>query len=152
MTSEAGSDGKAMRASVSLDELQAAVEWVSAGEVAALDSEAFVSRATGQILWVGEGIDEEPPEDIEDEDLYLPVPGKSEFDLGRPVALRFVAEHLPAELETVQMIFRKRGAFSRFKALRAQAGLLDAWHAHEQSVVEAALREWCEDNDLDVVP
>jgi len=36
--------------SISLDELLAAYEWVSAGEDAACDCEAYVSRVTGKIV------------------------------------------------------------------------------------------------------
>ena len=60
-----------MNVPVSFDELLAAYEWVSAGEVAALDCEAYVSRATGAVHWCGEGIDEPLPEDIEDGNLYI---------------------------------------------------------------------------------
>ena len=50
-----------MSVSIDLDELLAAYEWVSAGEAAAVDAEAYVSRLNGQIHWCGEGIDEDPP-------------------------------------------------------------------------------------------
>lgn len=77
-----------MRVSVSLNELLAAYEWVSSGEAAALDCEAYVDRHTGSIHWLGEGIDEEPPEDIEDASLYI-----------RAIApLRHKPEHLRPEL------------------------------------------------------
>jgi hypothetical protein len=91
-----------MSVSVDLDDLLAAYEWVSAGEVAALDAEAYIDRLTGQIHWCGEGVDEEAPEDIDDESLYIAVPHKSEFDLGRSLALAFVDEYLPHSSETVR--------------------------------------------------
>ena len=141
-----------MSVPVSLDELLSAHEWVSAGEAAALDCEAYVSRATGKVHWCGEGVDEEPPEDIEDGSLYIAVPHKTEFDLGRSLALHFVEEHLPAERETVYEFFRKRGAYSKFKSLLARAGLLDAWHEYEQAALETALREWCEESGFTLVP
>jgi len=140
-----------MRVPVSFDELLAAYEWVSAGEVAALECEAYISRASGTVHWCGEGVDEEPPEDIEDGSLYIAVPRKNEFDLGRSLALRFVEEHLPGSRETVYGFFRKRGAYSHFKALLAHAGQLDAWHAYEEAATENALREWCEENGLVLV-
>ncbi len=140
-----------MSVTVSLDELLAAFEWVSAGEVAGLDREAYVSRATGTVHWTGEGADEELPKDIEDESLYIAVPRKHEFDLGRSLAIRFVEEHLPGSRGTVDGFFRKRGAYSHFKSLLAQAGQLDAWHAYEQAAIENALREWCEGNGLVLV-
>ena len=140
-----------MSVSVSLEELLAAYEWVSAGEAAAFDCEAYVSRATGKLHWCGEGIDEEPPDDIEDGSLYLAVPHKTEFDLGRSLALRFVEERLPREREAVRECFRRRGAYSRFKALLAHACQLDAWHQYEQAATETALREWCAENGFTLV-
>jgi hypothetical protein len=137
-----------MSVPVSLDDLLAAYEWLSAGEAAALDCEAYVSRATGAVHWLGEGVDEEPPEDIEDGRMYIAIPHKSEFDLGRALALRFVEEHLPRSVEAVHGFFRKRGAYSHFKSLLAHAGQLEAWHEYERAATERALRDWCEENGL----
>ncbi len=139
-----------MSVSVDLDDLLAAYEWVSAGEVAALDAEAYIDRLTGKIYWRGEGVDEELPEDIEDESLYIAVPHRSEFDLGRSLALAFVDKYLPRSSDTVREYFRGRGAYQRFKALLAQAGQLDAWHRYEQAATEVALSEWCAENGFSV--
>lgn len=135
-----------MTTSVSLDDVASACDWVSGGDAAGLDCEAYVSRATGKVHWYGEGIDEELPPGTDDENLFVCVPRKSEFDLGRSLALRFTEEHLPGELETVYDYFRARGAYSRFKSLLARVGQLDAWYAYEQAANDAALREWCSDN------
>lgn len=139
-----------MSVSIDLDELLAAYEWVSAGEAAAVDAEAYVSRLNGQIHWCGEGIDEDPPEDIEDGSLYVAVPHKSELDLGRSLALRFVEEHLPRSRAEVSDYFRRRGAYSRFKSLLERVGQLDAWHQYEQAAKEEVLSEWCAENDFTV--
>jgi hypothetical protein len=141
-----------MRVPVSFDELLTAHEWVNAGEAAGLDCEAYISRATGKVHWCGEGVDEECPEDIDDGGLYIAVPHKTEFDLGRPLALRFVEEHLRGERGTVYEYFRKRGAYSKFKALLARVGQLDAWYEYERVAIETALREWCEENEFTIAP
>jgi hypothetical protein len=135
-----------MSVRVDLDELLDAFEWVSAGETAAVSAEAYIRRTDGQIVWCGEGIDEEPPDDIEDGTLYIAVPHKNELDLGRSLALRFVEEHLPRSLEEVEIYFRKRGAYSRFKSLLERVGQLDAWHRYEQGAKEESLRQWCVEN------
>lgn len=140
-----------MSVPVSFDELLAAYEWVSAGEVAALDCEAYISRETGTVYWCGEEADEEPPEDIENGSLYIAVPRKSELDLGRSLAIRFVEEHLPRSQETVYGFFRKPGAYLHFKSLLAHADQLDAWHAYEQAAMENAFREWCEESGFVLV-
>ncbi len=140
-----------MRVSINLDELLAAYEWVSGGEAGALDCEAYVGRNTGSIHWRGEGIDEELPEDIEDGSLYIAVPQKSEFDLGRSLAIRFVEEHLPQHQEAVHGLFRKKGAYAHFKSLLARADQIDAWHEYERVAKENALRQWCEENGFELV-
>jgi hypothetical protein len=135
-----------MSVPVDLDDLLAAFEWVSAAEVATVDAEAYVHRRTGMIYWCGEGVDDEPPEDIEDGSLYIAVPHKNELDLGRSLALRFVDEQLPGSSSAVREQFRKRGAYSRFKELLAHADKLGAWYQYEEAAKENALREWCEEN------
>ncbi len=140
-----------MDTTVQLDELLNAYEWVSTGDAAALGCEAYINRATGEIHWVGEGIDEEAPNDIDDESRYIAVPGKREFDLGRPLVMRFVEEHLPDSIDAVYGFFRKCGAYRQFIALLDRVGQLDAWHAYEQQATEDALRDWCEENGLTLV-
>ena len=140
-----------MSVQANLEDLLAAYEWVSAGDAAAVDCEAYVSRVTGEVHWVGEGVDEEPPEDIEDGSLYIAVPHKTEFELGRSLALSFAEERLPDERETVYEYFRRRGAYSKFKSLLLRAGQLDAWHEYEQTATEMALREWCAANGFTLV-
>ena len=138
--------GDCLRTSVSLHELALACDWVSSGDAAGLDCSAYVSRATGAVHWCGEGVDDEPPQGIEDESLFVAVPRKSELDLGRSLALCFVEERLPRELETVRGYFGARGAYSRFKSLLERSSQLDAWYAYEQEAVEGAWREWCSEN------
>jgi hypothetical protein len=142
-------DGTRLR--IPLAELVDAYEWASAG--GAYDSAAYIDRATGR-TWLVTDMDdvgEEPPEDIDDESLYLPVPNQHELDLGRALALRFAQEHLPQRFEQVGDYFRKSGAFGRFKSLLDGAGQLDAWHAYEAKGVEDALRTWADANGIEVV-
>jgi hypothetical protein len=131
---------------VSLEDLLAAFDWVSAGDSAAIECAAYVNRATGAVHWSGEGVDAEPPEDIEDGTAYVAVPDKSELGLGRSLALQFVEERLPPEYETVYQFFRARGAYSKFKSLLERAGQLDTWHAYERSAIEKALVAWSEEH------
>lgn len=135
-----------MTTHVSYADLLAAFEWVGASEVAGVDGQAYVSKATGAVHCVGEGIDEDPPENLDDESRYVAVPSRSELDLGRSLALRFVREQLPDSYELAHQHFRARGAYSRFKALLERAGQLDAWYEYEQQAIEEALREWGEEH------
>lgn len=140
-----------MSVSVSLDELLAAYEWLSAGQAAAIDCQVYVDRKTGSIHWRGEGIDEEFPGNIEDGNLYIAFPQKNEFDLGRSLVLRFVKEHLPQHQEAVHGFFRKKSAYAQFKSLLTRVGQLDAWHEYERVATENELRKWCEDNGFELV-
>jgi hypothetical protein len=140
-----------MSARVSFDELFAAFEWVSGGKAVAIDCEAYVNKVTGTVHWSGEGVDEELPDDIDDGSIYVAVPHKSEFDLGRSLALRFVEDCLPQSYETVEQYFRRSGAYSRFTSLLERAGQLEAWYSYEQNAVEKALREWSDEQGLTLV-
>jgi len=140
-----------MSTRVQLTELVDAYEWASAG--GAYDSAAYVERATGRIWLVTDMDDlgEEPPEDIDDESLYLPVPDKNELDLGRALALRFAEEHLAERYGEIRDFFRKPGAYARFKSVLDAADQLDAWHAYEARGIEDALRGWAALQGVEVV-
>ncbi len=56
-------------------------------------------------------LDEELPEDIEDESIYVPVPHKYDLNLGKNLALTFAEEQLADSYDTVSNIFRQRGAY-----------------------------------------
>lgn len=140
-----------MSTPIKLKDLLEAFEWVDAGEVAGIDSQAYVNRLTGAVYLSAELVDEELPADIEDESLYLEVPGKQELDLGRSLALRFTREQLADSFDVVADFFRKKGAYSRFKSLLERTGRLEAWYQYEEQATEQALREWAEVNGLTLV-
>jgi len=136
-------------AAVKFSELLDACEFVSGSPYDEL--RAFVCTKTGRIYFVSDLLDdeiEEVPEDLETSDLYLAVPGRRDLDLGRRLALSFVRDELPGALDKAYDIFGRKGAYGRFKHLLQVNGALDKWYAFEQSAVEAALRDWCEDAGL----
>jgi hypothetical protein len=49
-------------------------------------------------------------------------------------------------------VFRKRGAYARFKDLLHWKKALERWYDFENKATEAALREWCEVNDIVIKP
>jgi hypothetical protein len=132
-------------------ELLEAYEWVSAG--IEMEAEAYVSRATGQVFLstdsgeFGESEDE-LPEDVGDESLYIRVPNKHDLDLGKPLVFRFVRERLPETYARVEKMFARRGAYGQFKSLLEGAGLLESWYEYEAEAVEAALRDWAEEQGI----
>ena len=133
---------------VDLNELQVVVEWVSGSVV---DNEAFVCRQTGKIYWIsgdGDMDTDERPEDVDDPDKYAAVPNKYELDVGVRLVFDFTKIHLPDEYNEVRSIFRRKGAYGRFKALLAQKSLLETWYAYSEERTLEALRDWCESEGI----
>ena len=129
-----------------------AFDFVSFG--APFESHAFICADTGVIYCASDSfeLDEEVPEDLETSDRYIAIPHKNDLNLGRDLALSFVDQALPDDYNTVVGFFRRKGAYSRFKKLLESRGVLDAWFAFEAHAVEAALRQWCEENDVQLSP
>ena len=136
---------------VKYSELSAAFDFVSFA--APMEHLAYLSLDTGAIYWVSElnPVDEEVPDDLESSDRYLAIPHKNDLDLGSDLALRFAAEELPNRYQTIEGFFRHRGAYARFKELLAAQGCLEKWFAFEAASIETALRNWCVENDVQVV-
>lgn len=137
-------------AKVDLTELQGAFEWVS-DDVA--DSEAFVCRQTGKIYWIsddGSLESEELPDDMGDPERYVPVPDKYELDIGVRLVFDFTKNRLPDQYEEVRSIFRRKGAYGRFKALLTQSNLLEEWYVFSEEQTLAVLEEWCASEGLAV--
>ncbi|MFP3558504.1 hypothetical protein SB861_48755 [Paraburkholderia sp. SIMBA_049] len=97
------------------------------------------------------GFDENIPDDLETSDRYLAIPHKNDLDLGRSLALRFVARELPARYDQVEGFFRRLGAYARFKDLLQREAILDGWYAFEANSVECALRQWYAENGIDIL-
>ena len=94
-------------------------------------------------------LDEELPDDIDDE-KYAAIPDKRELDLGRPLVLDFVRQFLPEDYDEVRRIFSRKGAYGRYKALLVRRGALDRWYDFSNKAEEAALREWCAENGIEL--
>lgn len=108
---------------VSFSELEWAFEFVSSGGMG--ENEAYLDRQSGKIYcrseMLGDDVFEPLPDDLDD-DRYIEIPHKKELDLGKPLVMAFVAEFLPGEMEEVREIFRKRGAYGRFKGRWCERG------------------------------
>jgi hypothetical protein len=103
------------------------------------------------IHWRSDAFEDDVAEDLEESDQYIPVPHKNDLDLGSNLALRFAAAALPKQYRRVESIFRRRGAYARFKGLLAVEGCLERWYAFESECTETALKRWCEENDIQVI-
>jgi hypothetical protein len=134
------------------DDLSTAFDFVTYATPA--EHNAYVSLDTGKVYWTSDAsdaFDKEIPADLETSGRYLAIPHKNELDLGRGLALRFVAQELPGAYDKVDGFFRRQGAYARFKDLLEREGVLDRWHSFEADSVERALRQWCAENGLELV-
>lgn len=135
---------------VNLDELSFAMDWVSTDFV---ENEAYVCRDSGKIHWIsGDPGDldeeEEVPDDIDDSDKYIPVPDKRDLDLGSHLVFDFTAQYLPQHYDQVRDMFRRKGAYGRFKGLLERQDKLQAWYAFSEEQAAKALGEWCKAEGL----
>ena len=136
---------------VKYDDLSLAFEFVSAG--LPMEHNAYISIDTGQIYWISDlnPTEEEVPDDLETSDRYIAIPHKNDLGLGRSLALRFAEQELPQCYERAKAFFRSRGDYARFKQLLESEGVLEKWYKFEEESVEKALRDWCAENDIQLI-
>jgi hypothetical protein len=135
-------------APVAFDDLQSAYDFVDMGRG---ESQAYLDPRTGRIFYVSDLVDtedEDIPEDLDTSDIYIPIPDKRELGLGLVVVEAFVDSELPDDWKKVLEIFRRKGAYGRFKQLLQDRGALERWYAFEAAAAAEALRNWCEANEI----
>src|ERR1700746_1007111 len=134
---------------ISSSDLRLACEFVSSSGRG--ENEAYLDRQSGKIYWHSEfgDNDEELPDDIDDEG-YISIPDKREPDFGKPLVLDFAREFLPVDYDEVRHIFSRRGAYRRYKDLLVRRAALERWYDFSNKAEEAALREWCAENGIDL--
>jgi hypothetical protein len=114
---------------------------------------AYVCRASGKIYWIsGEPgvLDEEDeiPDDIDDPDKYVRVPDKRGLDLGSQLVFDFTVRFLPQHYDDVRDMFRRKGAYGRFKGLLERQEKVQAWYGFSDEQATRALRAWCAEEGL----
>jgi hypothetical protein len=150
------------RAAVKFDELLDAFEYVSFDLLG--EHSAYLCVETGKIRFeaddgvAGEDEDEEEEgegdttaDNLYDEEKYISIPHKNDLDLGVQLVMEFTAESLPDALGEVEAIFRRRGAYSRFKDFLEARGMLQKWYDYEEKRTREALREWCDDMGIELL-
>lgn len=85
-----------------------------------------------------------------DPTIHIDIPHKNDLDLSQNLVFEFVEQFIPEAENEVSQIFRKRGAYSRYKELLHLKGLLDKWYAFENKRELLALLQWCKENDVDI--
>ena len=132
-----------------LSDIHDAFLFVSSGAYA--DNVAVLCKDTGEILYRSNLGDIDEIEDKElDLDVCVEIPHKNDLDLGQELVFEFVETYLPDGYERVRQIFRRRGAYGRFKDLLERRGLLQRWYDFETQREEEALRDWCKENEIEL--
>ncbi|WP_176594160.1 UPF0158 family protein [Sphingobium sp. EM0848] len=132
-----------------LRDLVDALEFVCASQYD--EHQAYICRQSGRILFLADSVDMDDAEELPDDPEaagYILVPHRRDLDLGKKLALAFVAEELPEAGAEARDIFTRRGAYRRFKHLLEAKGALERWYAYEERAVEAAMCRWCDDVGL----
>ena len=134
---------------VEFKEIEEAFDFVSFAQM--YEHQAFLNKESGKIYWHSEIGDneEELPEDL-DTEKYIEIPHKKELGLGKGLVLDFAYEQLPNEAQEIELIFRRKEAYSKFKALLERKGVIDKWYDFESKAHEKALREWCIENEIKI--
>lgn len=141
--------GNGQTVPILLSDLIDALEFVSTSQLD--EHHAYICRETGRILFLADSVDMDDAAELPDDPEaagYIMVPHRRDLDLGKRLALAFVAEELPEARAEVQAIFSRKGAYPRFKCLLQAKGSLERWYAYEERAVEAAMCRWCDEVGL----
>jgi len=129
-------------------DIEDAFMFASSGQ--AYECEAYISQTTGEIYYHSDyGDYDDLPEDIDDPE-YIVIPHKTELDLGKRLVLAFASEYLGDHANNVESLFRRKGAYSKFKALLDRLGQLNLWYKYEGNARQKAIIEWCEEHKIHI--
>ncbi len=137
-----------MALTVSYDSLETAFMLASDD----MGAECHIDPENGAIYCfdsMGETFDAVPPDF--DPDSAISIPNKYDLDLGNQLVFDFVRAQIPEHHDEVRDIFRRKGAYSRYKALLYRLGKEQDWYAYEAQHIRDALSEWCVDNGITLV-
>ncbi len=130
---------------ISFMDIELAVDF---GSSSFSDSEAYLNVSSGEIVYVSDLVDEEPPSDLYDNEDYILLPTKQDLDLGKPLVLNFADQHLTAHINEIHNIFSRKGAYQRFKHFLASLDKLDVWYEFENEQTKLAIKQWCKENQV----
>ena len=137
---------------IDLDELRLAYELQN--QVHDLDDGSWLDLEAGTLIThIGENPDLFPPlpADIETNPRYVPLPTRQELNLGRELALDFMAERRPDEVRWTRETLGRRGGWHRFKNHLEDIGLIRDWYDYQEQHTLQALKAWCESQGVEVV-
>lgn len=133
-------------------EIEDALMFVSASAYG--ENSATLDRSTGKIYYQSDYADFDETDELSEEDydpeIHIKIPHKNDLNLGKNLVFAFVEQVIPYAHEKVHHIFKKRGAYSRYKDWLDSQGLLQQWYDFENEKEQAALLKWCEENEIDI--
>ena len=118
-------------------------------DVQPFEHSAVVNRITGEVFNASEMAGHnEIPDEAEGNDDYIWIPHKKDLNLGKPLVMDFIRGRCPDLYDEILDIFRRKGAYGRFKDLLERKGLLEEWYAFEEKETRERLLRWCEENGV----
>jgi hypothetical protein len=113
---------------------------------------ALLDRSKGKFYFSCDLLGEDDiPDSLRENDTAVEMPHKNDLDLGQSLIFKFIDLKLPSEYDYVSRIFRKRGSYSRYHGFLESKGLLEEWYKFENEAEEKALRDWCKDENIELI-
>ena len=76
---------------------------------------------------------------------WLEIPNKKELGLGSRLVFNFAAENLSGpDLDKVDRMFARSGAYARWKCFLIERELLQKWYDYSNAAEIKALKDWLE--------
>ena len=110
----------------------------------------YLNRESGELYNDSPDSEDEIPDDIDDDKKYIMIPNKTDLDLGKSLVLQFTSERIPERTDEVYEIFRRKGAYQRYKSMLSNINKLDEWFVYEAEQQKLALQEWCVENKIEI--
>jgi len=134
---------------IKFQDIELAFAYVSSSQP--LINSAYISKTTEQIYYHSEMYDsDEFPEDFYEKHDYIEIPHRNDLDLGQLLVWQFVNKEIPGLTDKIRGLFSMRGAYSRYKSFLEEIGLLKKWHEFEDTKTKETLKEWCNENRIEI--
>jgi hypothetical protein len=129
-------------------DIETAIDYVSSAP--RYTNQAVYDKRTAQFFYASELSGENDIPDDLDWDQCIEIPHKHELNLGRNLVFRFILQYLPDEEDVVRRIFKRRGAYGRFKDFLDHRKMLQPWYDFEATATRKAIERWCKDNGMEI--
>lgn len=127
-------------------------EIIDAIEMTDRESEYFLDKQTGEIVWINEiAMEREEWEeacDTLDEHGFYRLP--TSFDINEYSIMEDFVYSLPkSQCERLARAISGRGAFRRFKGSIRQMGIEEQWYEYQGDAYKRMAIKWCEENEIE---